>query len=51
MNNTKAKQQLGMNPATASSRLKKQVLFQLVQQCHRDICFRCGKRIESHQDP
>jgi hypothetical protein len=42
--------QLGMNFCTASGRLKKNVLFKLVQTVGRDICIRCGTRIESPEE-
>lgn len=38
---------LGMKHGTAEHRLRKLVLFRLVQQTGNDICFRCGDRIES----
>jgi len=47
--NTKKSQQLGMPYGTANGRLRKQIMFQLVQQSGRDICFQCGEKIE-HAD-
>ena len=45
-NNEKTKF-LGMPIGTAQNRLKKNILFSLVQETGKDICFRCGKKIES----
>lgn len=38
---------LGMAWGTAAHRLRKQMMFRLVQKCREDICFRCGNKIES----
>ena len=50
--------QLGLPIGTASSRLRKLVLFRLLQDAGRDVCYQCGERIESveqlsieHKDP
>jgi len=43
----KKTKQLGMNPGTASNRLKKEVMFSLVKQTGRDFCFQCGEKIET----
>lgn len=48
--NSKKHHQLGMNFSTASNRLRKLVLFKLVVETDRDICFRCGKKILSADD-
>jgi len=40
----KKTKQLGMNPGTASNRLKKEVMFSLVKQTGRDFCFQCGEK-------
>lgn len=37
--------QLGMNPSTASGRLLKDILFQLVCETGKDKCFHCGEKI------
>jgi hypothetical protein len=42
--------QLGMSYGTASHRLKKQILFSLVQETGKDICYRCGKVIETAEE-
>lgn len=39
-------EQLGMSFSTASNRLRKMVMFQLVQQCGRNNCHRCGEKID-----
>jgi len=44
--NKKKSDQLGMNHATASGRLKKEIMFSLLQETGKDICFQCGERIE-----
>lgn len=43
----KKKEQLGMNASTASHRLRKMILFSLVQQTGQDVCFRCQTKIET----
>jgi 5-methylcytosine-specific restriction endonuclease McrA len=42
--------QLGMNPSTASHALKKELMFSLVQQLNQDVCFQCGKVIETSKE-
>ncbi|MGC1491865.1 MAG: hypothetical protein WA798_10890, partial [Candidatus Acidiferrum sp.] len=42
--------QLGMHFSTASAKLKKSVLFSLVQETGRDICVVCDEVIESEND-
>lgn len=39
----KKKEQLGMNPSTASGRLVKDVLWNLIVQTKQDICCKCKK--------
>lgn len=46
----KKSEQLGMNFGTASYRLERIILFQLVRDGGKDICFRCGEQIGSWQD-
>jgi len=36
---------LGMPIGTASNRLRKMILFDLVQRLRLDDCYRCGKKI------
>lgn len=45
--NEKRFQQLGMPHGTAANRLRKMILFSLVQQTELDICFKCGEIINS----
>jgi len=39
------KEQLGMNPSTASNRLVKDLLFDFVVKAGKDTCFRCGEKV------
>ena len=39
--------QLGMPFGTANGRLRKSIIFRLLQRLGEDICFQCGGRIES----
>ena len=43
----KKRDQLGMDAATASHKLRKLILFSLVQQTGRDVCFKCQTNIET----
>lgn len=45
--NNKKSSQLGMSYSKATHKLRKLIMFQLAQQANRDICYRCGKRIET----
>lgn len=42
-------EELGMDVGTASHRLRKMVLFQLLQRLGEDLCFKCGKQIEIYE--
>ena len=46
----KKREQLGMDDSTASHKLRKLILFSLVQQTARDVCFRCQTKIETIED-
>lgn len=48
--NKKKSAQLGMAHGTANSRLRKDILFKLVQDTEKDYCFQCGKRIKNIDD-
>lgn len=48
--NRQKKKQLGLNPSTATARLRKMVLFDLVKKVRQDSCFRCGKKIRRYED-
>jgi hypothetical protein len=41
---------LGMPHGTASSRLRKMILFHLLQRHGENVCFRCSKEIETADD-
>lgn len=43
--NAKKSEQLGMPFGTASNRLRKSIMFQLVQEANKDICFQCKEKI------
>lgn len=45
--NEKKNQQLGMPYGTACNRLRKQVMFSMMQKCGMDTCHQCGEKIES----
>ena len=42
--------QLGMPIGTAANRLRKLILFDLIREAGRNICFQCGEAIESDVD-
>tara|TARA_R100000808_G_scaffold10659_1_gene28172 strand:+ start:11006 stop:11374 length:369 start_codon:yes stop_codon:yes gene_type:complete len=44
------KRQLGMDPGTASNRLKKDLLFEFTKRLGMHWCFQCGAEIESCDD-
>jgi HNH endonuclease len=46
----KKEKQLGLPIGTASHRLRKAVLFRLVQETGRDSCLRCKNKIESVEE-
>ena len=46
----KIRDQLEMPLGTACHKLRQQIMFQLVQQTGRDICFKCNEIIESVED-
>lgn len=48
--NEKKLKQLGMHLGTASGKLKKSLMFSMVKELNRDVCFKCGKLIESEND-
>lgn len=45
--NAKKTEQLGMSFGAAVYHLRKQIMFSLIQQLDRAVCFRCGKVIEN----
>ena len=48
--NKRKDEQLGMSHGTATARLKKSLMFSLIKETGRNICFQCGKPIESEDD-
>ena len=46
----KKREQLGMDDSTASHKLRKLILFSLVQQTAQDICFRCQTKIKTVEE-
>ena len=51
MNSTEKKNmQLGMPLGTASARLRKKILFSLLKENKKNICYQCGKPIESEDE-
>ena len=49
-NNRIKSEQLKMPYGTASQRLRKNIMFDLVKKCGLDICYQCGKKIENIDD-
>ena len=49
-NNDKKANQLGMPLGTASNRLRKSIIFSLIKETNKNICFQCGKEIESEKE-
>jgi hypothetical protein len=45
--NQRKQEQLGMPLGTAAARLRKLVMFRLVQRLGEDICYRCGRKMET----
>ncbi len=45
--NMNKSEKLGMPHGTANGRLKKAIMFMLVQRLGMDTCYRCGKKIET----
>ena len=39
--------QLGMPFGTAQNKLRKAIMFQMIQRVSLDVCFQCGKKIET----
>lgn len=48
--NAKKSEQLGMPFGTATAKLRKMILFSLVQKLGLDCCYRCTKRIQTIND-
>ena len=43
-------EQLGMNPSTASNKLKKNLMFHLAKRLDMHWCYQCGSEIKSEKD-
>lgn len=50
MSNKTKSEQLGMNASTAYARLRKMIMFQLIKETNKDICYHCGEKIENVED-
>lgn len=50
MGNKKKAEQLRMSFGAASNRLRKKILFSLIQEISKDACFQCGEKIETIDD-
>lgn len=50
MSNIKKSEQLGMPYGTASGKLRKSIMHQLMQEAGRDICWQCATKIELVDD-
>ena len=50
MKKCKKEQQLGMHPSTAYGRLRKNLMFNMVQLLEMDWCFQCGAQIEAKEE-
>ena len=44
--NKKKDEQLGMSHGAAANRLRKAIMFELVRETGRNVCFQCGEAIE-----
>ncbi len=47
---TRKKAFLGMPHGTATARLRKSILFHLIQKLSENICFKCSEKIEKVED-
>jgi hypothetical protein len=48
--NKRREEQLGMPYGTACNRLRKEILFHLVKKLNEDICYKCGKKIDTKEE-
>jgi hypothetical protein len=48
--NSKKAEMLGMPFGTACGRLRKMIMFRLLQRLNEDMCFKCRQRIESAEE-
>ncbi len=49
-NNSKKAEMLGMPFGTACGRLRKRIMLRLLQRLNDDLCFKCGRQIESAEE-
>lgn len=50
MSNKEKSRALGINFSTAANRLRKMILWQLVVETGRNVCYRCDRQIERIED-
>ena len=50
MGNIKKNEQLGMPFGTASAKLRKSILFNLLKETNKNVCYQCGKPIELEEE-
>jgi hypothetical protein len=50
VSNARIIEQLGMRRSTASARLQRMILFSLVKELNKNVCYRCGKIIDNIND-
>lgn len=50
MKNNKKTEQLGMPIGTASGKLRKAIIFDLLKQLNKNYCFQCGSEITSENE-
>ena len=48
--NQRKNEQLGMNAATAANKLRKLIMFKLLKDSNKNVCYRCGKTIDSVEE-
>lgn len=48
--NQKKSDQLGIPLGTANGRLRKSIIFNLVQKLNLDVCYQCNKKIETEEE-
>ena len=48
--NKKKSEQLGMPHGTANGKLRKSIIFHLLKETKRNICFQCGEPINTLED-
>ena len=46
----KKDEQLGMPLGTASAKLRKSILFSLLRESHKNVCYQCGRIIDEEDE-